>query len=101
LVDRITNSIRPVVLASLLAKGEAQDVLVPEGMRGDSHGKPGEENRSSSQEHEGWLEIERQEGSVTVSRDRCSGSDAEFMSEKTEELRRSRRQSVHSSEEAG
>jgi hypothetical protein len=30
LVRRITNSIRPTVMASLLAKGEAQDAGVPE-----------------------------------------------------------------------
>jgi hypothetical protein len=60
LVGRITNSIRPIAVASLLAKGEAQDALVPDGIRGDSCGKPwGSKSVKVPEDGEGWLETER------------------------------------------
>jgi hypothetical protein len=76
----MTNSIRPIAVASLLAKGEAQKVAsVHEGgyerklMRQVS----GNKLRPGTEDSGGWLEIERQEGSATLSRDRWLATKAE------------------------
>ena len=102
MVRRITNSIRPVDVASLLAKGEAQDAKVRGRTRGDSCGKP--RLRKSVQRAEdvnGWLETERLEGSVTVSRDPWSGPESGVHAEWAEEPQPTRGQSARSSQEAG
>ena len=95
-------------MASLLGKGEAQDAEVPRGIRVKARAVSlGKENRQSPGVGDTWLEIERLEGSVTLSRDRWFGTETVFMLSgaiirgEAKEPCRARRQSVRSSEEAG
>jgi hypothetical protein len=66
----MTNSIRPVVAASLLANGEAQVTssgTLPSGWDGqpaDPDGEFGCESKSGIRSDEGWLETERSEDST-------------------------------------
>src|SRR5690242_1784588 len=77
------------------------------GRRGNSCGQPWVESQSEEpRDSVGWLEIERREGSVTVSRDHWIGPTAVFMlsgarsARKPKSRSRARGQSVRSSEEA-
>jgi hypothetical protein len=80
LVGRITNSIRPVAVASLLAKGEAQDARVPIMGCGETRAVSSEEKNQSVLQRQQEVVGGRTTGRFNaVSRDRLARPDAVFM----------------------
>lgn len=69
-----------MIVTSPLSKGEVQDASVPNGIQAIKSAcavSLGERNKARTWGHQGWLEIERQEGSATLSRDHWFGQKLE------------------------
>ena len=103
MVRRMTNSIRPVVVASLLGKGEAQMTLRSrEDAIERSRGKLQDKTKPNLGGGDRWLGAERSEGWIHEARRPERRQARRFIApDKGTKNRPFRSQSVHTSDEAG